>query len=300
MDELNRLNKLAVDACVDDVLLETSVVHELPPYRGVVSCAIDGEDAGFLMLLVNTDDMVSAKFFYGGTYERGSLSIWAKLSRASNIIFDVGSHTGVYSLCAAAVAKSSKIVSFEPVPQNVYRQSTNIRLNQFTNIELVTAAVAASTGKVPMHIPNIGSYLTQGAKFSVSKDDEGSQLVQGIGIDESVRINGNLDLIKIDVEGGEPAVLAGMVRTLKTGLPVVMIECTVENMCAPTEKFFKEQEYDLFVISEESGRLKKVDFLEVYRKKDGTLDRDQMNRLAVHKSKLEGVLGDVLVKHWAG
>ena len=51
------------------------------------------------MLNIYNDDLVPLKFFWKDKYEQLSLNIWYELTRNdSNVFFDVGAHTGIYSI----------------------------------------------------------------------------------------------------------------------------------------------------------------------------------------------------------
>ena len=292
-NQLLDYNEKACAAKVPFDLLETKLVQSLPPYFGLVECKTYCDDIDFLMLLINTDDMVAAKFFYGNTYETGSLRIWTSLAQQSVVIFDIGSHTGVYALAAAAANSEAHILSFEPVAQNIFRQRLNARANGFTNIEIIGAAVCRHSAKIKMSVPNTGGYLDQGAKAAKKPEDPGV-LVQGVSIDESVTIKQDLGLLKIDAEGGEKDALIGMSSTFEKHLPVTIFECNVLEICDPVDRFFKDFDYELFVINESSGVLTSVSHLGVERSKSGSLDRDKMNRLAIHKSKVDSTLSYLL------
>ena len=48
-------------------------------------------------------------------WEKVSLQLWEELCKESEVIFDVGSNTGVYSLLAKSSNPKSKVYAFEPI-----------------------------------------------------------------------------------------------------------------------------------------------------------------------------------------
>ena len=73
-----------------------------------VTCEIN-ENVRYQMFLAN-DDGVALRFFWNGCYEAFAMKIWAELSVKSEVIIDVGAHTGAYTLAAMAANPSAKIV----------------------------------------------------------------------------------------------------------------------------------------------------------------------------------------------
>ena len=286
LDELDDRNKKALDAKQIGKDLDTKDIHGLSPYVGLVECSNRPKTSSWLMLLANTDDMVAAKYFYSGQYEQTSITLWCALVQHSNMVLDIGSHTGVYSLAASATNSSVKIFSIEPVAQNVYRQRLNIRANGFTNITVIQAAASKQTGVVQLNVPDLGSYLTQGASLTSKTKSSKLTQVRGISIDKSIQFHDTLDLVKIDAEGGEIEAMLGMKHTIEKHLPIILFECNDPKICKPVEKILFDLNYRIFVIDESQEEFDETNALTVLRERDGSLARNLMNRIAVHKDKI--------------
>ena len=50
------------------------------------------------MLNIANDDSIPLKFFWRKNYEKLALSLWYKMTRSDSFFFDVGAHTGIYSI----------------------------------------------------------------------------------------------------------------------------------------------------------------------------------------------------------
>jgi FkbM family methyltransferase len=130
---------------------------------------------------------------------------------------DIGAHVGFFTLIGAhCVGNAGRVHAFEPASANFSTLERNVRQNGIENVTLIRAAVTTKSGEVALGLDlaelvgkSTGDYTIGGAHASftasaVSLDD----YLQEVG--ESRRLR----LIKMDVEGLEPEVLAGAQRTL--------------------------------------------------------------------------------------
>ena len=81
-----------------------------------------------------------------GNWEKDSLLLWSELCKKSDVIFDIGANTGVYSLLAKSVNANSSVYAFDPVKRFYDRLSENISLNNF-NIQSYQLALSNKTGE---------------------------------------------------------------------------------------------------------------------------------------------------------
>lgn len=122
---------------------------------------------------------------------------------------DVGAHVGNHALFLAAVC-GLRVYAFEPDPATFERLAANVRRNPDLDVLPVPAAAGVRTERARL-----------GPAMTVIPDPDGD--VQIVAIDDFLTID-DLVLVKIDVEGAEPAVLAGMVEHLDRCRPVVYAE----------------------------------------------------------------------------
>lgn len=137
------------------------------------------------------------------------------LVRAGDVVFDVGAHQGVYSLCLASwVGPSGHVYAFEPFPQNADLVAANARLNGVSNLTVVPAAVGEHTGKVRV-VQEMAMVAGEGVPGSESLEVD------------SLRLDDLADkrpaFVKIDVEGYEAFVLRGA-RKLLSSAPNLLLE----------------------------------------------------------------------------
>ena len=108
---LTEMNNLKINS--DYSKFDVFELAELKGYNGVWELKF--KDFYFKMLNINNDDSVPLKFFWKDKYEQLSLNIWYELTRNdSNVFFDVGAHTGIYSIIGNLNKKVNTIISLEP------------------------------------------------------------------------------------------------------------------------------------------------------------------------------------------
>jgi len=149
----------------------------------------------------HADAMTIAEIFLGDNYTRG-------LTLPSNpVIIDIGGFVGDFSLYAAKRLNARRVIVCEPSPRNWALLLMNISNNGYQDrIEPVNKAVTDG-GSVMMNIdaPDesqcmVSAYYHSGQPLTA---------VPGISLSELLREHAveSVDLLKIDCEGGEFAIL---------------------------------------------------------------------------------------------
>lgn len=131
---------------------------------------------------------------------------------------DVGANIGVTSLMMASRGRGDRVIAFEPVPGNAVFLKQNLLINGVENCTVIESAVGDVPGSVQM-APN-GPWSMIGTKSD-------SQAVPVTTLDDwyAANLDGTcIDLIKIDVEGYEPNVLAGAARVIERWRPIIFME----------------------------------------------------------------------------
>jgi FkbM family methyltransferase len=151
---------------------------------------------------------------------------------------DVGANVGFFSLLAARlVGPSGMVYAIEPVPANAERIRLNSRRNRFPNVSVIEAAAAAGDGVTTLLLaahPGGAVIASAGAP----PDPAGSLDVTTVTIDSLVASGRTRPpaVVKIDVEGAELDVLAGMATTLQDVRPVVLCEVDADTEDALARK----------------------------------------------------------------
>lgn len=142
------------------------------------------------------------------------------------VVFDVGANVGTHTLALAEAAGSNgKVVAFEPQSKAYDALETNVAHNDFGTVQTENAALGSETETAQLHVehddPGVGSHSLRRR----SDDLATTETIQVIRGDEYVSQAWIVpDLIKVDVEGAEHAVLEGLDRTLREHTPHLVIE----------------------------------------------------------------------------
>lgn len=150
-------------------------------------------------------------------YERATTELFKKLLQPGMIFVDVGANIGYFSLLAAKlVGPEGKVYAFEPEPGNHDLLRKNIELNSYSNIQAIQKAVSDKSESTLLFL----SALDTGSHSLYSEAARGLQEsveITTTTIDEFLESEGwpSIDLMKIDVEGAELVVLAGMENLVK-------------------------------------------------------------------------------------
>jgi FkbM family methyltransferase len=167
---------------------------------------------GLKRTINGTDCLLIAPRFRGVT-ESYEPEVWNRLMaevQPGDVVADVGAFIGLYTIALARrVGSSGKVVAFEPDPVNFAALKAHVELNSVSDqVELIPAAVSAQDGCVRFQTGRASeSHISH-----VPGND--TQLVRCVRLD-TIFADRALDILKIDVEGYEEAVLKGAVNLLR-------------------------------------------------------------------------------------
>jgi FkbM family methyltransferase len=172
----------------------------------------------------NTQDLIQQCLYYFGIWEP-HLSCWInRRLRPGDVFVDVGCNIGYFSLMASRrVGQSGSVVAIEASPATFCALQDNLRRNRAGNVRAVNVAASDSAGTVKLFRAsqyNIGETTTvPQANFELEGEIEAAPLSTILRGHEIERTR----LIKIDVEGAECSVAAGMKSLLDVLPPNVEI-----------------------------------------------------------------------------
>jgi FkbM family methyltransferase len=179
-----------------------------------------------LSFFVHRRDIIGRHIAKYGSHEP-LLTRWISdyLAKASGGIFiDIGANIGWYAVHAAKHKAVETVVAFEPDLFNAWLLGRNLSVNGIDNVVVSTCAVGACRGSIRLH-----QYKESNrGRHSVLADyGHGSRIVPMTDVDTELETLGLAErpvlIVKIDVEGYEPEVIAGAQRTLARA-DVVIVE----------------------------------------------------------------------------
>ena len=150
-----------------------------------------------------------------GVFEEGTTRMFQSLLKPGMVAVDIGAHVGYYTILAARhVGPTGKVYAFEPDPDNYTTLLKNIALNGYRNVHAVKKAVSNLVGDAELHLS--ATINGNHSLYCHGMAERGTLPVETTTLDSMLCEQGwpQIDLVKIDVEGGEVAVLDGMAELL--------------------------------------------------------------------------------------
>jgi FkbM family methyltransferase len=152
----------------------------------------------------------------------------SEVLRPGMTFIDVGANDGLYSLFAARrVAPTGRVLALEPSLREFSRLERNIQLNKFTGILPLRVAVSNRAGIGTLRVAGFGheGQNTLG-DFAYDIEMAGTEQVSVTTLDqivENYRLQ-RLDVLKIDAEGAELAILKGGNSAIMKFRPLILLE----------------------------------------------------------------------------
>ena len=200
----NLAKRLGVLGPVEPVLLKLAPLLIRPPAHEV-QVVLAGD-----MTMVVPPGFPSARSYAAGLYEPDLTALFEDTVKQGMTVVDVGANVGYYSLIGSRlVGSSGRVYSFEPDPRNFAYLQRNLETNGCKNAVPVRKAVSHSTGSATFVVDRHGA---EGHLASPSRASSATTEVETVSLDDFFAAQGwpAVDVIKMDIEGGEPAALHGM------------------------------------------------------------------------------------------
>lgn len=155
-------------------------------------------------------DLVSARLWQERAWEPFETRLWVRAQRRGDTVVDVGANLGYFSLLSAvAKRRAGRVVAFEPAADNHALLTENLRLNDCqARVEVVQAALGACSGPGTLQRSEVNRGDHQIFRGDGDRAGEAIQVLAGA---EALagRVD-RIDLLKIDTQGSEAAVVAGL------------------------------------------------------------------------------------------
>jgi FkbM family methyltransferase len=153
-----------------------------------------------------------------GLYEPATVDLVKRLTQPGMRCLDIGAQTGFFTcLMASRVARGGSVYAFEPMPASFDLLQRNVRENRLGR-RVQALPYACSDRAATLQVSMVSNMYVVGARV----DGQASVSVESVRIEDVV--DDRIDLIKIDIEGHEPAALAGMTELLKRSRPIIISE----------------------------------------------------------------------------
>lgn len=201
-----------------------SRVHSLP-----VKLQIPGLSSALeLYVHGEQDQFVSRQIRDTGIWEPYETALLLQLLQPGSIFVDVGANIGYFSVLAAnVVGEHGRVFAFEPDPANFGLLEASCRLNGLEErVDAVQGGLSASAGSGRLYLSedNLGDH-----QVYVGADTRESLPIELFNGSDFLRERlQRLDLLKVDTQGSEYEVIAGLAPLLRElpSAPQIIIELT--------------------------------------------------------------------------
>lgn len=170
-----------------------------------------------------------------GGWERDVENVVADYLQPGDVVLDVGAQVGMLTSQAAhLVGPTGAVVSFEPDPENYAVLSALVARNYLDNVYHHHLGLSDRNGHIELRRPvgSWGSFMVGESRSALDTGFHATDFVEFTvacqRLDDFMKslTLGRLDLVKLDVDGPEVAVLKGACDTLKLYQPVVIVEAS--------------------------------------------------------------------------
>lgn len=191
------------------------VFDRVTPHDGIRHATV----AGSYTMQLDLANVVHRQIYMGCFGH--AMTRWAKtLLHPGGTFLDVGAHAGYFSLIAAdRVRGVGRVVAVEPNPIVFTALSAHLASNRISQVRAYNWGLSDAPGSIAIHVPGAEGFRDYNATMLnrpgwTAIDTPVRRLDDCIAEWQVERI----DLMKVDVEGWEPRVLAGGAVSLSSGV----------------------------------------------------------------------------------
>lgn len=201
-----------------------------------------------------------------GEVESVMVDLFASVIHPGMVVLDIGAFVGWYTLLAARqVGSQGTVYAFEADPRNYQLLSENLRLNHFdSRVVSLPKAVSDKAGEQRFYLH--GGDQSRSSLIPSGGEDQ-STTVTTVTLDDILDRDLRVDVVKMDIEGGEVNALRGMREILARAAPTIklFVECNPGSLRWAGESAhsllaeLRSLDFSIFMIDEAKSRLKPVD-----------------------------------------
>jgi FkbM family methyltransferase len=220
---------------------------------------------GHKMYVDTRDVSLTPHILLDGNWEDWVTQLFLQMIKPGMTVLDVGANIGWFSLLAAReVGPTGRVIAFEPDPNTYGLVTDSLEINGYRDRAIVLkAAVADAPGEATFyrwaaHHGSNGLEINDDVRRAFPEQVE-EITVEVVTLDAVMaNAGGSVDVIKIDAEGAEPAVLAGAQRVLADN-PNVRLLLEYRTHCAPALRAMRDDGFAIAVVTHDGSLLPVAD-----------------------------------------
>jgi FkbM family methyltransferase len=169
------------------------------------------------LLLPRQDRMITSVLSRYGVWEPAETSYLQAVLRPGQTFVDVGAHVGYFSVLAAKrVGPNGAVIAIEPEPRNLDLLRRNLLRNGCRNVRVVPFAAHSVRGWMSLALDE----QNRGGHRLVPLHQAGPA-VRCVRLDDL--LPATVDVVKVDAQGYDHEVIAGLERTIATNPELILI-----------------------------------------------------------------------------
>lgn len=199
-------------------------------FLGWVAEAVSRQTGHRVKLASFSYNYLSFELFWRGLdyYEPLTTALALRLTESTGLFVDAGANIGYFSLRLAAARPGLDVVAFEPHPRLHALLAENVRVNGFSRVTPEPIALSDREGVMPFYLNT--SDMSSSLERSFDSNHAGVVSVAVSSLDDYLARRGGVPdrfLLKVDVEGHEPAFFVGAEQTLRRHHPDIIAEAAM-------------------------------------------------------------------------
>ncbi len=208
-------------------------------------------------------------FYYYGYCEANLAAFLLRYLKEGSTFIDVGAHIGFYSMLASNLTGNiGKVCAFEPTPWTYELLKENIKDKH--NVYTFNIAASDQDGETSFsdYGPGYGAYNSASKEGTILNFEPKKIVAKTIRLDEFFKQRSiTPDFIKLDAEGLEYKIIAGLKETLKTSRPLITLEMAGDDKWSENRKISSDlllkANYESYNMSD-SGFIERCDIKSSY------------------------------------
>jgi len=170
---------------------------------------------------------------YEGVFELHERRFVWEFLQPGMVMLDIGAHHGLYTVIAATkVGRGGRVIAFEPSPRERARLETHRQKNRLDQVTIESIALGKEEGEATLYLPTERNSGFNSLRIAQTLRDEAMEVKVPLEkLDHYLARTKRppVDLVKLDVEGGELDVLRGGSSVFGSGSERPAILCEVED-----------------------------------------------------------------------
>jgi len=183
---------------------------------------------GYKIYLDTRDTGFGSHVLLEGYWETWLTIFFARQIKPGMTVIDVGANFGYYTLFfGALVGSQGHVYAVEPNPAVAEKLRRSVEVNGLTGrTTIIDAAAGAEAGNANLYVPHgePKNSMIVGSTEGIGSEHGTVHTVRRVKLDELAATISRVDLVKIDAEGAEEDIVAGMESLLRRDKPTLLLE----------------------------------------------------------------------------